>query len=281
MRCYVLCLIFERGENMFIKHRQAPHNSPDTKATSQIARYLAVIMLVVFLSGCSTLLGQVPMDVLTYKNPNKAANNQKLIVFLRGIGGSHSSFEEEGLVAEVWAHNLPFDMVAPDAHFGYYGDRNLVMRLKKDLIDPARASGYQKIWLVGVSMGGLGAMLYLREWSQDIDGVYLISPFLGSQFFLNEIESAGGARKWDPGTYKAEEDWQRMLWHWMKTSLADNPKKIVYLGYGTEDPFRSAPQLLAGLLPPNRVYAIAGGHDYHTAKALWKIFLENNRQLRN
>jgi hypothetical protein len=35
------------------------------------------------------------------------------------------------------------------------------------------------------------------------------------------------------------------------------------------------------LLPPNRVYAIEGGHDYQTFKALWKIFLENDRQLRN
>jgi pimeloyl-ACP methyl ester carboxylesterase len=221
------------------------------------------------------------MDVLTYENPNNTAANERLFVFLRGIGGSHYSFEEEGLVAEVWARGLPFDVVAPNAHFGYYGDRNLVLRLKEDVIDPARARGYRKIWLVGVSMGGLGALLYLMEWPEDIAGVYLISPFLGSQFFLEEMESAGGVRKWDPGPYKTEDDWQRMLWHWMKTTIADNPDKIVYLGYGTEDPFKSSPQLLAALLPPNRVYTIEGGHDYQTAKALWKIFLNNDRQLRN
>jgi pimeloyl-ACP methyl ester carboxylesterase len=244
-------------------------------------RYLAIIMLVAFLSGCSTMFAKAPMDVLIYENPDKAAANQRLFVFLRGIGGSHHSFEEEGLVADVWARGLPFDVAVPNAHFGYYGDQNLVMRLKEDVIDPAKARGYQKIWLVGVSMGGLGALLYLMERPQDISGVYLISPFLGSQFFLEEIEAAGGVRQWNPGHYKAEEDWQRMLWHWMKTAIADKPDKIVYLGYGTDDPFRSSPQLLATLLPPNSVYAIEGEHDYQTFKTLWKIFLENNRQLRN
>jgi len=243
-------------------------------------RYFEAIMLVVFLSGCA-MIAPAPMDVLTYENPNKDVANQRLIVFLRGIGGSHHSFEEEGLVADVWACGLPFDMAAPNAHFGYYGDRNLIKRLKEDVIDPARARGCKQIWLVGFSMGGLGALLYLMERPQDIAGVYLISPFLGRQFFLEEIEAAGGVRQWEPGPYKAEEDWQRMLWRWIKTTIADNPNKIVYLGYGTDDPYKSGPQLLANILPPNRVYAIDGAHDYQTMKALWKIFLENDGKLRN
>jgi pimeloyl-ACP methyl ester carboxylesterase len=252
----------------------------NTSGMRQMMRYPAVIILVAFLSGCA-LFAKAPMDVLTYECPNKEAAHPRLIVFLRGMGGSHYSFEEEGLVADVWARGLPFNMVAPNAHFGYYGDRNLIARLKEDVIDPARARGCEKIWLVGVSMGGLGALLYLMERPQDIAGVYLISPFLGTQSFLAEIEAAGGVRQWDPESYKTEEDWQRMLWHWMKTTIADHPDKIVYLGYGTDDPYKSGPQLLAPLLPPDRVYAIDGGHDYRTLKALWKIFLENDSKLRN
>jgi len=124
-------------------------------------------------------------------------------------------------------------------------------------------------------------MLYLLERPEDIAGVYLISPFLGTQSLLEEIEAAGGVRQWNPGLFKAEEDWQRMLWHWMKTKIADNPDKIVYLGYGKGDPYKIGPKLLADILPPNRVYAIDGGHDYQTFKALWKTFLENAGKLRN
>jgi hypothetical protein len=98
---------------------------------------------------------------------------------------------------------------------------------------------------------------------------------------LEEIATAGGVKQWEPGPYKAEEDWQRMLWHWMKTTIADNPDKIVYLGYGIDDINKNGLQLLAPLLSPDRVYAIEGGHDYPTFKALWKIFLTKNAKLRN
>ncbi|PKN71059.1 MAG: alpha/beta hydrolase [Deltaproteobacteria bacterium HGW-Deltaproteobacteria-12] len=255
-------------------------NAQETGGRRQIMRALTAIILAAFLSGCM-LAARAPMDVLTYKNPDNETANECLIVFLRGMGGSHRSFEQEGLVADVWARGLPFDMVAPNAHVGYYGDRNLIERLKEDVIDPARARGYKKIWLVGISMGGLGALLYLMERPQDITGVYLIAPFLGSQSILAEIEEAGGVRQWNPGHYVAADNWQRMLWHWMKTTLADSPDKIVYLGYGTGDLYQRGPQLLAALLPPGRVYVIDGGHDHPTFKALWKIFLTNDAKLRN
>jgi pimeloyl-ACP methyl ester carboxylesterase len=254
--------------------------TPEPSGTKQLMRCLAVILFTAFLSGCA-IIAPAPMSVLTYEYPKKDLANQQLIVFIRGVGGSHRSFEEEGFVADVWARGLPFDAASPNAHFGYYGDRNLVVRLKEDVIDPARARGCKKIWLVGVSMGGLGAMLYLMERPEDIAGVYLISPFLGSEFFLEEMQTAGGVRQWNPGNYRVEDDWQRMLWHWMKTTVADNPDKMVYLGYGTDDFYRSGPELLAPLLPADRVYAIDGGHDYQTFKSLWRIFLEDDAKLRN
>ena len=265
---------------MTIARRQGQFIIQDTTGIRQMMLYLATILLIVFLSGCA-MFSKVPMDVLIYDNPNKDVDNPRMFVFLRGLGGSHQSFEEEGLVADVLECGLPFNMAAPNAHYGYYGDRNLITRLKEDVIDPALARGCKKIWLVGFSMGGLGAMLYLMERPEDIAGVYLISPFLGTQSLLEEIEAAGGVRNWDPGLFKAEEDWQRMLWDWMKTTIADNPDKIVYLGYGKGDPYKIGPKLLADILPPNRVYAIDGGHDYQTFKALWKTFLENASKLRN
>jgi hypothetical protein len=48
---------------------------------------------------------------------------------MRGIGGSHRSFEAEGLVDDVRTMGLPFDMAAPNAHLGYYSGRTLLVRL--------------------------------------------------------------------------------------------------------------------------------------------------------
>lgn len=270
---------FREGDIMTTMQKQKRFNAGSPHSMKAIRRCLAAVLLIVSFTGCAGL-SSAPMEVLRYTNPDMAAPHQRMFIFLRGIGGGHQCFEEEGLVADVRACGLPYDMAAPNAHVGYYVDRSLIIRLKADVIDPAKARGVAKIWLVGVSMGGLGAMLYLYEHPEDVAGVYLMAPFLGPQYLLEEIEAAGGVRKWQPGVYNAEEDWQRMLWHWIQQTIADHPDKIIYLGYGVDDPYRLAAQLLAPVLPPGRVYAVDGGHDYATFKALWKIFLTNDTELR-
>ncbi len=245
----------------------------------QLIRCFAILLAAALLSGCAVFANR-PLDVLTYENPDKDKTGQRLIVFMRGLGGNHHSFEEEGLVADVWACGLSCDIAVPNAHLGYYGDRSLIDRMKKDVIDPARARGFREIWLVGFSMGGLGSLLYYLGYPEDIARVYLIAPFLGAPIFLADIEAAGGARKWEPGEYVPELDWQRMLWHWLKKSVADHPEKIVYLGYGANDPYARGHKLLAELLPPERVRVIDGGHDYQTFKTLWKYFLEKDTESR-
>lgn len=109
------------------------------------------IMLVIFIiSGCST---NAPLKSLYY-DVDQSRSQKNLIVFLRGRGGSHEDFASEGFVDAVKAGKLPYDMVAPNAHFGYYFGETLVGRLKADIIDTARVKGYENIWLVGASMGG-------------------------------------------------------------------------------------------------------------------------------
>jgi pimeloyl-ACP methyl ester carboxylesterase len=230
-----------------------------------------MVGLAIMLTGCSWF-AKAPMDVLYY-SVDEGRPQPNLFVFMRGIGGSHTSFEEEGLVDDVRTMGLPFDMAAPNAHLGYYTGRTLLVRLKADVIDPARRQGKDNIWLVGFSMGGLGSMLYLREHPKDIEGICLIAPFLGDEDIIEEIQAAGGVRSWSPGVYDPEDDYQRMLWHWIKDNVAGDDPVPIFLGYGTEDEFAPANALLAELLPENHVVRIPGGHDYPTFKALWDRFL--------
>ncbi len=249
------------------------------KTIKKITWLLTILMLVALASGCASWSG-TPLQVLRYDQPGQP-EERRLMVFLRGMGGGNESFEEQGFVDEVRARGLAYDMAAPDAHIGYYMDRSMIQRLKEDVIDPAKARGCRKIWLVGVSMGGLGAILYLKEYPKDIAGVYLMAPFLGTQSILDEIDAAGGLIRWKPGALQDEDDWQRMLWTWLKTEVAGHPEKIVYLGYGTEDFYGKGARLLAPALPADRVYAIFGGHDYPTFKTLWKMFLSGSAPLKN
>ena len=239
---------------------------------------LLIVSSVVLLSGCAwmfSLFATAPLDVLTYSTGEDGAPQPNLFVFMRGIGGSNATFEEEGLVDDVRGLNLPFDMAAPNAHLGYYTGRTLIVRLKEDVIDPARAEGKENIWMVGFSMGGLGSLLYELERPGDIDGICLVAPFLGDEEIIDEIHAAGGVRSWSPGDYDPVEDWQRMMWHWIKDNVAGDAPVPIFLGYGTEDEFATANALLAELLPEDRVVAIPGAHDYPTFKALWKRFLES------
>jgi len=231
------------------------------------------------LSGCFAP-GKVPLEVLKYESTPE--RNKNLIVFLRGMGGTlncifdgHECFEKEGFVEAVRKRGLPYDMVAPNAHFGYYDDRSLIVRLKEDVILPAKAMHYEKIWLVGTSMGGLGAILYLKEHEKDINGVLLLGPFLGDRLIVDEIYAAGGIDQWKPGDYDEEKDWQRMLWSCLKEYVRNgNDHPPIYLGIGTKDLYYRAQKLLASSLSPGHVIEVSGKHRFSTFKRIWDIFLD-------
>lgn len=231
---------------------------------------VAALFMLPFYMGCS-LFNKGPMDVLCYQQ--SPGTCKQLIVFMRGMGGNHRSFENEGLVADVRARKLSYDMMAPNAHFGYYWDRSLIERMKEDVIAPAHVAGYEEIWLVGFSMGGLGALLYAKDHPEDVQGICLIAPFLGYRGLFKEIEAAGGVLQWEPGVYDPDKDWQRMLWHWIKKTAAEDPSRPVYLGFGLKDPYTRGQQLLADILPADHVFTVPGGHDYESFKSLWEMFL--------
>ena len=152
-------------------------------------------------------------------------------------------------------------------------------RLKADVIDPARARGYQRIWLVGVSMGGLGRPdVSCGPTPEDLTGVYVISPFLGYRNIVQEVADAGGIRRWTPGTYDPGDDWERMFWDWLKT-YAENPDAWppVYLGYGSEDDFVRAQGMLTDVLPRGRDLCNRGGPTTPlTMRRLWQRFLDGD-----
>lgn len=176
----------------------------------------------------------------------------------------------------VQSRQLPYDMAAPNAHGGYYRGRTLIQRLRTDVILPAKARGYQNIYLVGVSMGGLGALLYLKAHPEDVAGVVALGPFLGDDKLLEEIHSAGGVRQWQPGAYDPEKQWQRTLWDWLKhhpDNAADSPP--IFMGLATEDLYLKGHRLLADTLPPERVVETNGKHRLKTFKVLWDKMLDN------
>ena len=257
-----------------INHRRDEKRFPLWQLTC--AHHITALIMVLSLSaaGCS-YLAKEPLETVTYRSvPENGRRN--LIVFIRALYGNHLTFEKEGFVAMVRAKGLPYDMVAPNAHMAYYYGRTLDKRLKEDVIEPARAAGYTNIWLVGVSMGGLGSILYLLNYPEDsgIAGIVLMAPFLGERDILHEIIQAGGVRKWEPGGYD-ENDWQRLLWDWLKRYDQQQDRlPPIYLGYGDDDAYAMGQGLLAAILPRDQVVVIEGTHSVDTVKEIWAIMLD-------
>ena len=240
-------------------------------------RYTAgclVLCLVTLSMGCTHAPPtQVPMTTWLYAEQGK--NNGNLIVLLPGINEQPTKYEQRGFIDDLRSRGLDVDLIAADAHFGYYNKRSVVDRLKVDVINPAKAKGYSKIWLVGFSLGGLGALLYAMEHPNDIEGMLTMAPYLGGADLIREIKDAGGPLNWQPGSL-SEDDGIRRLWAWLKSYYTDGENlPALYLGYGQQDRFAVADSLLAGLLPPERVYVIPGRHRWKTWKKIWEQALDS------
>ncbi|MDQ2990034.1 MAG: alpha/beta hydrolase, partial [Pseudomonadota bacterium] len=150
-------------------------------------------------------------------------------------------------------------------------------------VAPARAKGYTQIWLVGISIGAFGALIYTEAQPQDIAGVVALGPYLGKRSLTEEINAQGGLRRWHAPTGRLDpEDIDTQLWRWLqppgsstpsRAAMAD-PRPDLFLGYGRSDRFIFSDTLLAATLPSNRVFTTDGGHDWAAWLALWRSMLD-------
>lgn len=233
---------------------------------------LASLLLAASISCFYLRPAPIPVPILEHR---KSAS-EDLVVFLPGRGGHAEDFEKHGFLQVAQEAGLAADLTAVDAHLAYYMDRSLLTRLKEDVIAPAQKRGKHRIWLVGVSMGGLGALLYAERHPEDVAGVFLLAPYLGDETVLKEIRAAGGLRGWTVPEPLDPKDHQRGVWRWLKRRADGQiPQAFpIYLGYGAQDRFAPANAMLAASLPPERVFIAEGGHDWPVWRSLWVRFLQ-------
>ena len=229
-------------------------------------------------SGCYfTQSASVPMEVVRYSAPSTPPEG--MIIFLPGFGDGPEHFREHHFVEHAQTANPRFKAVAANAHFAYYRDFSVVERIHDDLVRPAlQANQKLKIWLVGISMGGLGAAVYAMEHPELVEGVVLLAPYLGDREVTSEIQAAGGIREWAPPP-----DWQKLepgetrttyrLWVWFKGLLitGDRSPKL-FVGYGDRD--RRSVEMVAAVLPPRQKKVLPGGHKWRVWKPLFAELIQ-------
>lgn len=225
-------------------------------------------------SGCSLLprTSRVPMPLIHAPGSCLGTASPTLVVMLPGAYSRPEEFVDEGYVQALHESNPGVDAVIADAHLGYYRDRSVLARLRQDVILPARARGVQRVWLVGISLGGFGALGYGVRHPDEVDGIVAIAPYLGPDKLLRQIEAAGGPQAWRPTARPSEaDDLPFEIWQ----ALTAEPPALppVDLGYGVDDRLAPGHRLLAQALGPTRVHRVPGGHDWPPWLALWRQWL--------
>lgn len=119
-------------------------------------------------------------------------------------------------------------------------------------------------------MGGMGTLLYERQYPGEMDGLVLLAPYVGDRELLGEIRDAGGLTRWQPGPAPEAinaDNFQRELWrHLQGWSKPGSPRpQQVWLAYGDKDRLGQARPLFEPIVPADHVLVRPGGH----AWAVW------------
>lgn len=238
---------------------------------------LLLVGCVLLLAGCAAWRpAKVPMD--TRLDISTCSPADTLLVFLPGAYSDPQEFVTEGFVQEVRERHIAVDVMLVDAHMGYYNNRTIIDRLEQDVLVPARRKGYGAIWLVGISVGGFGAMIHEELQPGSVAGIVVLAPYMGQRLLSTDIDVAGGLRAWQaPAGPLPLDQMETRLWRWLQ-AYGETPlppgRPPLYLGYGLDDRFVFSHRLLAAVLPTDRVFTTEGGHDWAPWRRLWKQALD-------
>ncbi|WP_256354108.1 MULTISPECIES: alpha/beta fold hydrolase [unclassified Variovorax] len=201
-----------------------------------------------------------------------------LLVFLPGAFLKPEEFEREGFVDAVRQRRIDADVLIVDANVSYYYDQTFIERLQSSVIQPQRERGYKSIWLVGISIGGFGALIHELASPGSVDGIVTIAPYLGRRPLGADIARAGGLRSWRPlEGPPSDSEADRLLWPWLQQYAFPTPSRRLpplYLGFGTSDRFACNHKVLAEVLPEGHVFTTEGGHDWPQWARLWRDMLQ-------
>lgn len=192
-----------------------------------------------------------------------------LFVMLPGAAMRPQEIFEAGLADAIARRGLPLDLLALDISDLGLDDLGGWDALQGEVLTPARQRG-ARVWLGGISLGGMVAMAHLAARPGAVDGLCLLAPYAGSRPSLNVIERAGGVDHWQP-TAQDLKDPELRVWQWLQCRPTALP---VFVGHGTEDRFAARIQQVADRFPVASRHTVAGGHDWSAWRPLWERFLD-------
>ena len=191
-----------------------------------------------------------------------------LLVLLPGAYMTPEHFADNGFFAAVDHRRLALDLVAVDLDLEAISSGSALATVHREILAPARID-YARVWLGGISLGGLLALCQAADAPGSVDGLCLLAPYPGSRLTTNAIAGAGGLDTWRPAAGDLD-DPEFRVWDWLRQPPAGLP---AFVGYGSDDRFAGGMAAIAGRFPPAARCALPGGHDWPVWRALWEHFL--------
>jgi pimeloyl-ACP methyl ester carboxylesterase len=245
-----------------------------TPARRRACTTLGAVAAAGLLGGCAgwARRTRVPMEFVLHRHPG-ATPAPTLLVLLPGAHMSPDEMQREGLVAAVRSAGLWADVALAGLTLEHVYERSVFDRLHEAVFAPGGAAAGRPVWLMGISLGGFLSMAYTLRNPGPVQGIVALAPYLGTARTLQALQRAGSPRAWAASTPPSTDadDIDGRLWRWLAEPPPGAPP--LHLGYGTEDRFAPAHRLLAGLLPPERVLAVPGGHSWAPWRRLWATWL--------
>jgi pimeloyl-ACP methyl ester carboxylesterase len=236
-------------------------------------RLTVVLLVAPLFASCSFLPRKAVAPVPVDSAPAASTPATETLVLLPGRFEAPQNFRERGVFQQAAELRPRARIAAPDLHFSYYKERTSVDRLREDVIGPARDRG-DRITLAGVSLGGLGSLLYALEQPGEVDEILLCAPYVGDPEILDEIRASGGLRKWNPGD-PADDDFQRKLWRGIRDQWVLGGKAPrIRLAVGRDDRMLPGSRLLRDeLLADEDYFEIEGGHNWQAWRKAFELLL--------
>ena len=240
---------------------------------------IALPTVSLLLPACRLLLPPTRDPVPNLHYPASAPTTRQLVICLPGRLSKPIEFERAGLVSLIQNQWPDAEVIIPDLHLGYYQERSVDKVLQHQIVEPAIQKGY-RIRMIGISMGGLGALIHALRFPGSVKDLILLAPYLGDEPLLKEIDTAGGLQNWSPHLVEplTKEMALKKLWLEMRDNWSPpNPKTKPNISLITGDKDRHLPanRLFAQhFLPPNAFQTTPGGHDW----PCWKNALQKSLQ---
>jgi len=190
------------------------------------------------------------------------------------LSGSYSTAEDfvrEGFLEGLERRGIAARVVLAEVRAAYFSDASIVQRIRASVVEPARAEGLARVWLAGVSLGGLACLCHAARHG-DVERMALFAPYPGTRELLREIDEAGGIERWDAAAKPL--DPEREAWRWLRDHGPRAQRLDCWFASG--DRFAAGQRRIAMRLPAAAVHEVAGEHEWKDWRGMWNDFLERN-----